>query len=114
MDDLYTGRFHSKIGLNIALLIFPLSIIFMYAQRFISMPLSTRIIVVKLILLTLPNMLGIAAIAFGFKGYKEDDTIFGMFVLILSSISMIIMLWFAFWVLNDLSFLYRYGFLTPK
>ena len=113
MDE-YLGRYYTKIGLNIALLIFPLSIAFMYAQRFISMPLSTRIIVVKLILLTVPNILGIVAIAFGFKGYKEDGTRFGMFVLILSLISMLIMLWFAFWVLNDLSFIYRYGFLTPK
>lgn len=113
MDE-YLGRFYNKIGLNIALIIFPLSIIFMYAQKFASMPLSTRVIVIKLILLTLPNILGIAAIAFGFKGYKENDTRFGMFVLMLSLISMMIMLWFAFWVLNDLSFLYRYGFLTPK
>ena len=112
--EVYDGRLHSKIGLNIALLIFPLSIASVYAQKLASIPLPSRIVVVKLILLALPNILGIAAIAFGFQGYREGDTAFGMFVLILAAISTIIMLWFTLWIFHDLSFLYKYGFLTPE
>lgn len=112
--EMYTGRYHSKIGLNLSLMIFPITILFLFGQKYIPLPVSTRIIVVNLILLAIPNIIGVTGAAFGFKGYREGDTAFGMLVIILAAVSTIALLWFTFWILHDMSLLYRYGFLTPK
>ena len=109
--DVYTGRYHSKIGLNFTLMIFPLLPIFLYGQKYIPMPIYVRIAVIKLTLIVLPAVLGLTGIKLGYKGYKEADA-FGIFVMILAFMSMAITLWFAFKILNDISFLYKYGFLN--
>ena len=112
--DMYTGRYHSKIGLNLSLMVFPITLFFLFGQKYISLPVSTRVVVVKLILLTIPNIIGATGIAFGLKGYREGDTTLGMIVIVSAAVSMAAIIWFTFWILHDFSILYRYGVLTPK